>query len=129
MKFTLATIIATTAAIRIASEKKAEVCVSEALAKDGFEALDTDDSKFLSYDEIKVGVEELAKSLDHVVTADEWAWIEKTGEAIDSKTPGKVDQKEFYTFANALFKHFELCDIAREMAKEAEPPKVCVSKA
>ena len=45
------------------------------LAREGFKALDTDDSGSLSYDEIKVGLEELAKSQDHVITADEWAWI------------------------------------------------------
>jgi hypothetical protein len=52
------------------------------------------------------------------LTADEWAWIKKTGNRIDSETPGKVDQKEFYRFANALFRHFDLCHLAEEEREE-----------
>ena len=128
MKFALAAIIASTAAIRIDSEKK-DVCVTKRLANEGFKALDTDDSKFLSYDEIKIGVEELAKALDHKITDAEWKWIEETGEKIDSKTPGKVDRKEFHQFANALFRHFDLCSLAREMEKEGRKARgQCVDK-
>ena len=128
MKFALAAIIASTAAIRISSDKE-EKCVTKRLANEGFKALDTDDSKFLSYDEIKIGVEELAKALDHKITDAEWKWIEATGEKIDDKTPGKVDHKEFHEFANALFRHFDLCAIAREMEKQGRHArKECVDK-
>ena len=112
MKFALAAIIASTAAIRIDSTKE-EKCVTKRLANEGFKALDTDDSGTLSYDEIKVGVEELAKALDHKITDAEWQWIEATGEKIDAKTPGKVDEKEFFRFSNAVFRHFDLCHLAR----------------
>ena len=89
MKFAIAALLATTSAIRI--EKGGKGCVTKRLAAEGFKALDTDDSGSLSYDEIKIGLGELAKALDHTVTADEWKWIEATGEKIDSKNPGKVD--------------------------------------
>ena len=117
MKFAIAALLATTSAIRI-DASKGKKCVTKRLAAEGFKALDTDDSGVLSYDEIQVGVEELAKAMDHTITADEWTWIKTTGEKIDSKTPGKVDEKEFHTFANALFRHFDLCGIARDMEKE-----------
>jgi len=92
-------------------------CVDKKQAAEGFKMLDTDGSGSLSYDEIKAGLEELAKSQDHVITADEWAWIQATGEKIDSKTPGKVDEKEFFRFSNAVFRHFDLCYLAREDRK------------
>lgn len=92
MKFAIAAIIATTAAIQIrAPDQSKEVCVSKGLAREGFKALDTDDSGSLSYDEVQVGLEELAKSLDYHPTDADWAWIEATGKKIDSATPGKVD--------------------------------------
>jgi len=122
MKFAIAALLATTSAIRIGSEGK-KGCVSWKLAKKGFEALDTDDSGSLSPDEIKVGIEELAKSQDRTITDKEWKWLEETGEKIDSKTPGKVDLKEFHTFANAVFKHFELCHLVKE---SKEPRRKCV---
>jgi Ca2+-binding EF-hand superfamily protein len=112
MKFAVAALIASTSAIRIQAQGKG--CVTKKLAAEGFKALDTNHNGSLSYEEIKVGLEELAKSLDHTVTKEEWEWIEKTGEKIDSKTPGKVDEKEFHQFANAVFKHFGLCHLARE---------------
>ena len=71
MKFAIAALLATTSAIRIGSQGK-KGCVSKEMAREGFKALDTDDSGSLSYDEIKVGVEDLAKALDHTVTAEEW---------------------------------------------------------
>ena len=63
---------------------------------------------------MKVGIEEFARSLNHTLSADEWAWVKKTGERIDSKTPGVVDRKEFYKFSNAAAHHFHLCELARE---------------
>jgi len=112
MKFAVAALLATTSAITI---NKQGGCVSKRLANQGFDALDTDKSKWLSYDEIKVGVEELAKSLNHTLSADEWKWIEETGEKIDSKNPGHVNRREFREFANAVFEHFDLCDLAKKM--------------
>ena len=126
MKFAIAALLATTSAIRIGSEGK-KGCVSWKLAKKGFEALDTDDSGSLSPDEIKVGIEELAKSQDRTITDKEWKWLEETGEKIDSKTPGSVDEEEFLIFANAVFKHFDLCHLLRE-GKEQKKPKQCVTK-
>jgi len=115
MKFAVVALIATTSAIRIEAQGKG--CATKEFTNEGFEALDTDHNGSLSYDEIKVGIEELAKALDHKVTKDEWKWIMETGEKIDSKTPGKVDKKEFHKFANALFKHFDLCHLVKEAEK------------
>jgi hypothetical protein len=84
------------------------------LAAQEFKKLDTDKSGSLSYGEIKVGLEELAKSQDHTITDKEWKWIEETGTKIDSKTPGKVDEDEFWLFANAVADKFDLCHLARE---------------
>jgi Ca2+-binding EF-hand superfamily protein len=134
MKFAIAALLATTSAIRITADAQGKRCVTKKLAHEGFKALDTDDSGSLSNDELKVGVEELAKSLHHVITADEWEWIKETGEKIDSKTPGKVDEKEFHEFANAVFRHFDLCHLAREERAEDKAPaslaqgKGCVTK-
>ena len=129
MKFAIAAIIATTAAIQIrAPDSGKEVCVSKRLAAEGFKALDTDDSGSLSYDEVQVGLEELAKSLDYTPTDADWAWIQATGEKIDSATPGKVDHKEFFKFANAVAKHWDICHLAREAEKDMPKPRMCVSK-
>jgi hypothetical protein len=114
MKFAIAALLATTSAIRITADFQGKGCVDPNFAALGFKAMDTNNSGSLSYDEIKVGVEELAKDQGHVITADEWKWIEETGEKIDSKTPGKVDEEEFWLFANALFEHLDLCNFARE---------------
>jgi Ca2+-binding EF-hand superfamily protein len=127
MKFAIAALLASTSAIRIGTQGKG--CVSKGFAAEGFAALDTDHSGSLSYDEIGTGLEELAKALDHKITAEEWAWLKATGEKIDSKTPGSVDEKEFFLFANAVFKHFDLCELAREAEKEMKHArKTCVSK-
>ena len=67
-------------------------CVTHEMAKEGFKELDTNGNGSLSYEEIKVGIDELAKSQDHTLTDEEWKWIKTTGEKIDSKTPGKVDE-------------------------------------
>ena len=128
MKFAIAALLATTSAIRITADAQGKGCVTKKLAHEGFKALDTDDSGSLSNDELKVGVEELAKSLHHVITADEWEWIKETGTKIDSKTPGKVDEKEFHEFANALFKHFDLCHLAREAEAESKVDRKCIDK-
>jgi len=84
------------------------------MTREGFKELDTNNNKSLSYDEIKAGLEELAKSQNHTITKDEWEWIKETGEKIDSKTPGKVDEHEFFLFANAVFEHFGLCHLVDE---------------
>ena len=123
MKFAIAALLATTSAIRIGTQGKG--CLSKKMTNEGFKDLDTDDSGSLSYDEIKVGVQELAKSQDHVISADEWKWIQETGEKIDAKTPGKVNKKEFHVFANALFHHFHLCHLVKE---DKAPKKKCVDK-
>ena len=73
-------------------EQKQKGCVSKKMAKEGFEALDTNEDGSLSYEEIKVGIDQFAKSQNHTLTDEEWAWIKTTGEKIDSKTPGKVDE-------------------------------------
>ena len=74
MKFAVAALITSTSAIRI-NNKEAQ-CVSHRLAREGFSALDTNHNGSLSYDEIQVGVQELAHSLNHTISADEWAWIQ-----------------------------------------------------
>ena len=122
MKFAVAALLATTSAIRIQSEGKG--CLNKKMTNEGFEELDTNHNGSLSYTEIQVGLEELAKSLDHTITAEEWAWIEKTGEKIDSKTPGKVNRKEFHLFANAVFEHFGLCSLVE--GHEPKQRKNCV---
>ena len=122
MKFAVAALIATTSAIRIRSEGKG--CLTKQMTNEGFKELDTNDNGSLSYDEIQVGLEELAKSLDHKITKEEWEWIEKTGEKIDAKTPGKVNRKEFHVFANAVFEHFDLCSLVEE--HEPKQRKNCV---
>jgi len=94
------------------------MCVDKALSKEIYASLDTNDNQSLDYGEIKAGLEELAKSQDHVITDKEWAWIEKTGKRIDSKTPGKVDEKEFYRFVNAVARHFDLCHLAEEQEQD-----------
>jgi len=95
-------------------------CVTKDLAHEAFGHLDTNHNGSLSYDEIKAGLEELAASQNHTITDDEWKWIEATGAKIDKKTPGKVDEKEFHRFANAIFRHFDLCHLAEEAeAKQA----------
>jgi hypothetical protein len=33
----------------------------------------------------------------------------KTGEAIDTKNPGEVDEREFNEFINTVVNHFHLC--------------------
>ena len=99
MKFAIVALLASTSAIRIRSLETADTqkgCVSHDMAKDGFRALDTNHDGSLSYEEIKVGLEKLASSMDHTITEDEWKWIEATGKKIDSKTPGKVDEEEFW---------------------------------
>lgn len=90
------------------------------MASQGFKALDTNHDGSLSYDEIKAGLEQLAASQHHTITAEEWAWIEKTGKAIDTKTPGKVDEHEFWEFANAVFEHFGLCHLVEEAEADQE---------
>ena len=101
-------------------EKAAPTCISETLAKDQFKALDSNDNGSLSYDEIKAGIEAFAKSQNHTLTQDEWTWIKETGTKIDSKTPGKVDNGEFYEFTNAIAEHFGFCTKAsEEIEKEA----------
>ena len=127
MKFAVAALIATTSAIRI-QDKKEKVCVTKELANEGFKAMDTDDSGVLSYGEIQVGLEELAKALNYTIKDADWAWVKKTGDKIDSKTPGKVDHDEFHKFANAVFKHWDICDVAREMEKKAKVNRKCVDK-
>ena len=119
MKFAVAALIATTSAIRI-QDKKEKVCVTKELADEGFKAMDTDDSGVLSYGEIQVGLEELAKALNYTIKDADWAWVKKTGDKIDSKTPGKVDEKEFYRFSNAVFRHFDLCHLAKEEREEED---------
>jgi len=88
------------------------------MAREGFKALDTNNNGSLSYDEIKVGIDDLAKSQNHTLTDTEWEWIKETGAKIDTKTPGKVDEHEFWEFANAVFKHFKICHLAREEERE-----------
>jgi hypothetical protein len=56
--------------------------------------------------------------MNHTLTADEWAWIKETGERIDSKNPGHVDEEEFYRFINASVRHFGLCHLAEEDRRE-----------
>jgi len=124
MKFAVACLLATASAVRI--EKHERKCLTWKQTKEGFHELDTNHDGSLSYDEIKVGLEELAKSLDHTITDSEWAWIKTEGEKIDSATPGKVDEKEFHECANALFRHFGLCHYARE-ARQAERRAQCVT--
>ena len=97
-------------------KKAAPTCISSTLAMDQFKALDSNHNGSLSYDEIKAGIENFAKSQNHTLTQDEWTWIKETGTKIDSKTPGKVDQEEFYEFSNAVAEHFNLC---KEILKEA----------
>ena len=120
MKFAIVALLANTSAIRIRSLETAQKgCISHDMAKDGFRALDTNHDGSLSYEEIKVGLEKLASSMDHTITEAEWTWIEATGKKIDSKTPGKVDEEEFWEFANAIFEHFDLCKmIEREEKRE-----------
>lgn len=119
MKFAVAALIATTSALRMKVQKG---CISPEMADEGFKALDTNHNGSLSYDEIKVGLEELAKSQNHTITAEEWKWIEETGSKIDAKTPGKVDHKEFFLFANAVFEHFGLC----HLVEGSHVPQECV---
>ena len=117
MKFVIAALIASSSAIRIgslATDDKHKGCISHEMAKEGFKDLDTNHNGSLSYEEIKVGIETIGEKTNHVITKKEWEWIEATGKKIDSKTPGKVDEHEFWEFANAIFHHFGLCHIARE---------------
>ena len=112
MKFVIAALIASSSAIRIgslATDDKHKGCISHEMAKEGFKDLDTNHNGSLSYEEIKVGIETIAEKTNHVITKKEWEWIEATGKKIDSKTPGKVDEKEFWEFINAIFDHFDLC--------------------
>ena len=84
------------------------------MAEATFEHLDTDKSGDLSYGEIEAGLKELAASQHFTPTKEDWEWVEKTGKRIDSKKPGSVDKKEFWRFANAVARHFDLCHLARE---------------
>jgi hypothetical protein len=63
---------------------------------------------------MKVGIEEVARRMNHTLSAEEWAWVKETGERIDSNDPGVVDREEFYKFSNAAARHFHLCKLARE---------------
>ena len=84
-------------------------CVDHEMAMEGFHHLDTDHSGSLSHGEIKVGIEDLAKMGNYTPTAADWDWIKTTGDAIDTKNPGSVDEEEFYTFSNDVFNHFGIC--------------------
>lgn len=90
-------------------------CISKELAQLEFRHLDTNHNEVLSYDEIKVGIENFAKSAKHTMTQEEWGWIKETGSKIDSKTPGKVDEEEFFEFTNAVSEHFNLCHLGEEI--------------
>ena len=99
MKFAIVALLANTSAIRIRSLETADKhkgCISHKMARNGFADLDTNHNGSLSYEEIKVGLEELAKDMNHTISKKEWEWIEATGKKIDSKTPGKVDEHEFW---------------------------------
>ena len=49
------------------------------------------------------------------MTQEEWNWIKETGSKMDSKTPGKVDEEEFFEFTNAVSEHFNLCQMNGEI--------------
>jgi len=90
-------------------------CISTEMSKGHFKCLDTNHNKSLSYYAIKVGIENFAKSANHTMTQEEWSWIKETGSKIDSKTPGKVDEEEFFEFTNAVSEHFDLCHLNEEI--------------
>ena len=112
MKFAVVALLASTSAIKMNKGKRE--CVSHEQAVEGFRALDTNHDGSLSYDEIKVGLEDLAASQNYTITDADWKWAKETGAKIDTATPGKVDEEEFYEFANALFRHYKICHLARE---------------
>ena len=57
----------------------------------------------LSYDEMNIGIEWLARLQSHNITKKEWEWIKKIGTKIDTKTEGKFNENEFWEFTNAIF--------------------------
>ena len=63
MKFVIAALIASSSAIRIGSLATADKqeCVDHEMARGGFKALDTNHNGSLSIEEIKVGIETMAK--------------------------------------------------------------------
>ena len=124
MKFAIAALIACASAIKIQSSTK-KSCVTKEMANEGFDQLDTNGNGSLDYDEIKTGVQELADQMDYTPTEEDWDWIIATGTAIDKKTPGKVDRKEFRQFSRAVFKHFGLCAMIEE-EEEGPPAGGCV---
>merc|ERR1712195_218103 len=103
-------------------------CVTKAQSNEEYPKLDTDNSDSLSYDEIKVGLDELAASQDYTPTAADWDWVKAEGAKIDTKNPGSVNKKEFHKFSNAVFKHFGMCADAVAARSLAQGPK-CVTKA
>ena len=80
MKFAIVALIANISALIIQTDLKEEAkCVTKELARKEFNALDTKDNGSLTFYEIKVGLKELSKSLDHIITNEEWAWVQNIG--------------------------------------------------
>merc|ERR1719263_1808541 len=102
MKYAVIALLASTSAIRIEKGKKHRGCITPKMSNDVYGELDTNKNGSLDYDEIKTGLEELAKSQDYTPTKEDWEWVEKTGKRIDKKNPGKVNKREFNRFANAV---------------------------
>jgi Ca2+-binding EF-hand superfamily protein len=125
MKYAVIALLASVSAIKIEKGKKHRGCITRKMSNGVYGELDTNKNGSLDYGEIKVGLEELAKSQDYTPTKEDWAWVEATGKKIDKKNPGKVSKGEFNRFANAVAKHFDLCHLVED---DHAPENKCVSK-
>jgi len=124
MKFAVAALIASTTAIQIRGEAQKK-CLTPKETDWAFGKLDADKNGSLDYAEIKTGLDYVAKEHNYTPTDADWAWVEKVGKKIDAKTPGKVDKKEFFVFANAVAEHFDICPSG---LAEVEVTKGCLDR-
>merc|ERR1711990_674979 len=110
MKFAVAALLVSASAIRINKGKRGPgPCITPEDTNEVYADLDTNGNGSLNVEEVKDGLEQLAKSYNYTITADDWKWLEATGERIDKKNEGTISKHEFWRFSNAVARHFHIC--------------------
>merc|ERR1711971_468800 len=97
--------IASTSAIQLRG------CVTPAMAKEGFDFVDTNHNGSIDKKELVTALNAFAKHENYKPTDADWAWVAKTAIADAAKGGNKhtMDLKEFTLFANQFADHFGLC--------------------